>query len=145
MLNRTCEYAVRALVHLAVHADEWPIPGWAIARQARIPRKYLSAVLAELVRAGILDSTPGKCGGFRMARTPAQTRLWDVVQPFEPFEGGHCPFGNKACSDDAPCAVHREWKKVIGAEQRFLKQTSVRDLAAEGKRTRRRPAKTVRR
>jgi Rrf2 family protein len=129
MLSLTSQYALRALIHLAVHVDQWPIPGNQIAEGAEIPAKYLSKVLGDLVRVGVLTSSRGIGGGFRMLHPPKETRLIDVLAPFEQFERRRCPFGNKECGDHEPCLAHDRWKKVIEAEQGFLRRTSVYDVA----------------
>jgi Rrf2 family protein len=136
MLSRTSHYALRALVYLARHEEEWPIPGARMAQAADIPRKYLSKVLGDLVRSGVLESTPGRTGGFRLCHPPDRTMLIDVLAPFEHFERRDCPFGNQICSDSNPCGTHYEWKKVLTARQDFLRNTSLRDIAieTEGKR-----------
>jgi Rrf2 family protein len=128
MLTLTSEYALRALIYLTQHAQEWPIPGRRIAEGAEIPAKYLSKVLGDLVRCGVLDSSPGKHGGFRLRRSPKETRLFDVLAPFEQFERKRCPFGNQACSEENPCFAHHRWKRVLDAERRFLQETSVHDV-----------------
>ncbi len=129
MLSRTSEYALRALIHLAQHEEDWPISGSRIAAETEIPPNYLSKILGDLVRAGVLESSPGKTGGFRLKRTARQTKLYDVVAPFESFDHRRCAFGNQECGDANPCLAHKEWKKVVDAKQRFLKRNSVHDVA----------------
>ncbi len=130
MLSLTSEYALRAMIYLAQHVDDWPIPGRKIAEEANVPRKYLSAILGDLARAGILDSSPGTGGGFRMVRSPKEIRLSEVFAPFEPILAHRrpCPFGHEECSDDDPCAGHDQWKQVRETYSRFLEQTSVFDV-----------------
>lgn len=138
MISLTGEYALRALIYLAQHADEWPVPGRTIAKETKIPRKYLSSILGDLVRAGVLDSTPGPGGGFSMVRTPKETMLIEVLAPFEPSLGTQrsCPFGNTMCGGDDPCTGHEHWKEVQEAYSRFLEETSVHGVAfkARGRR-----------
>lgn len=129
MLTRTSEYALRALIHLAQHEDDWPLTGRCIAEQAKIPRKYLSKVLGDLVRVGVLESSPGRTGGFRLRRAAKKTALMDVLAPFEQFNQQSCPFGNRRCDDDNPCNAHDQWKKVVETKQRFLKKTTIYDIA----------------
>jgi len=129
MLSRTSEYALRALIHLAQHEEDCPISGAHIAGETGIPPKYLSKILGDLVRAGVLDSSPGKTGGFRLRRSAKKVSLLDVLTPFEQFERRRCPFGNAECSDLNPCNAHEQWKKVIETEQRFLMKTTVHDIA----------------
>jgi len=130
MLTLTAEYALRAMIHLSRNMSDWPISGQEIARRCRIPRKYLSAVLADLVRAGVLEASRGKNGGFRMARPREQIRLVEVLAPFEPVLANRrpCPFGNVVCNDDQPCAGHFRWKAVREAYYDFVNGTSVRDV-----------------
>lgn len=129
MLTLTSEYALRATIYLAQRADDWPIPGRVIAQQTGVPAKYLSAILRDLVRAGVLTSTRGKNGGFRMAQPPAKTMLLRVLAPFERLGPERCPFGNIHCSDGDPCLAHAEWKKVLESRMRFLGRTSVQQVA----------------
>lgn len=148
MISRTSEYALQAMIHLAQHVDEWPIPGRKIAEETGIPRKYLAAVLGDLVRAQVLKSSPGAGGGFRLARSAKKIRLSEVFAPFEPILANRrpCPFGQKTCSDDDPCAGHDEWKRVRGAYQRFLEKNSIYDVAFthQGRRAARAPRRTKR-
>ena len=130
MISRTSEYALLAMICLTRHVDDWPIAGRKIAEEAGIPRKYLSAILGDLVRIGILESSPGTGGGFRIARSPKEIRLSEVFAPFEPILANRrpCPFGKEVCSDDDPCAGHDQWKRVRETYSRFLEQTSVFDV-----------------
>lgn len=133
MLSVTAEYALRAMVYLARNADSWPISGPRIAEAAGVPRKYLSTILADLVRAGLLEATRGKSGGFQMTQSPRTISLSQVVAPFEPILSNRktCPFGNQICSDKDPCSAHDRWKEVNAAFSRFLEGTTLQDVAAK--------------
>lgn len=133
MISLTGEYALRAMIYLARHRDEWPISGPRIADDAKIPRKYLSAILADLVRAGLLEGTRGKSGGFRITRPPKRIQLADIVRSFEPVSSHRqsCPFGNAICSEADPCGAHERWKGVKAAFDRFMEDTTLYDVAAK--------------
>jgi Rrf2 family protein len=122
MLSITGEYAHRAMVYLAKNAERWPISGPRIAEAAGVPRKYLSAILANLVRAGLLEGARGKRGGFRITHPAQRIRLADVVAPYEPVNSQRrtCPFGNAVCSDTNPCGAHEQWKSVKAVYDRFF-------------------------
>ena len=96
-----------------------------------IPAKYLSNILGDLVRHGILQSSRGKGGGFRLRLPAAEMTLYEVLQPFEQFDPLRCPFGSKACSDETPCLAHTQWMHVVETERRFLCDTSVYDVAVQ--------------
>ena len=131
MISLTSEYALRAMIYLAQHADRWPVSGKEVAQGAGIPAKYLSTILSNLVRDGVLESTRGKSGGFRMVKPPKLTFLIDVLAPFEQLDQGRCPFGNTRCGDDDPCLAHHRWKKVVNSFHQFLHNTTVYDIAVQ--------------
>lgn len=145
MISRTSEYALQAMIHLARHVDDWPIAGRKIAEETGIPRKYLAAILCDLVRVQVLESSPGARGGFRLARSAKEIRLSEVFAPFEPILANRrpCPFGQEVCSDDDPCAGHDQWKHVRETYGRFLEKNSIYDVAFT--RRKRRAAKAPRR
>ncbi|GFO82619.1 MAG: putative HTH-type transcriptional regulator [Methyloceanibacter sp.] len=133
MLSVTGEYALRAMVYLAENIERGRVSASRIAAIAGVPRKYLSAILADLVRAGLLDGTRGRSGGFQMKRAPRSISLAQVVAPFEPVTAKRksCPFGNQVCSDTDPCFAHERWKAVKAAYARFLEETTLGDVAAK--------------
>jgi Rrf2 family protein len=138
LLSLTGEYALRAVVYLARHIDDGPIPGRQIAADLEVPRKYLSSILGDLVRTGLLEASPGRTGGFRLVRPPRSVRLLDVVAPFEQVKTARrpCPFGNATCSDVDPCAGHDRWSSVKKEYGRFLEETTVFDVAQPGRKSR---------
>lgn len=119
------------MIYLAQNVDDWPIAGRKIAEEAAIPRSYLASILGNLVRAGILDASPGTRGGFRLNRSAKEIKLSEVLAPFEPILARRrpCPFGKEECSDDDPCARHTQWKTVRESYSRFLEKTSVFDVS----------------
>ena len=86
-ISAKADYAVRALVVLARHTspDEGPVTVDRIAREGDIPPRFLEGILAEVRRAGLVDSKRGAEGGYRIARDPADIRvpLERVRWPFE--------------------------------------------------------------
>ncbi len=144
MLSLTSEYALRAMTYLAKHQPDWPIPGKQIAEEADIPPKYLSKVLGDLVRAGLLEATRGKSGGFRMARPARKISLLEVLVPFERVERRLCPFGNDRCGDEDPCVAQEKWKQVLEAYQNFLERTSIHDVSVKKRRDQSKTGKRMR-
>ncbi len=135
-MTRTGEYALRAMIFIAQWGGAKAIPGRAIAKGTGIPLKYLQKILGDLTRCDMLTSAPGKTGGFQLRRPAGRITLRDVLAPFERTHAAHCPFGNVVCSDRKPCRAHREWKKVVETEQRFLEKTTIADVASAAPRKR---------
>jgi Rrf2 family nitric oxide-sensitive transcriptional repressor len=68
-ISHTAEYALRAIVWLARDPDT-SLGTPRIARATRVPLGYLPRVLQALARADLVESTPGRAGGFRLTRSP---------------------------------------------------------------------------
>ena len=137
MLSQTAEYALRAVLYLAEPRHAGPVRVEAIGRALDIPASYLSKTLATLVRAGILRSTRGPHGGFRLAVAPQDVRLSRVIAPFDDLGARrHCLLGHPACSDDGACSAHDAWKQTAALVERFFRTTTVADLGGTNVKTR---------
>ena len=128
MLSLTAEYALRTVLFLADRGGQ-PARVEEIAQALGVPRNYLSKTLHRLAREGILRSTRGKGGGFRLGVDPGRLTLLRIVAPFDQMPGErHCLLGRPQCSDRNPCPAHSRWKAVSGRVADFFRETTVRDL-----------------
>ncbi len=129
MLSGTAQYALRAVLYLAEQTSETPTPAADIAANLEIPDNYLSKILHQLSRAGILDSTRGKNGGFQLAIPPEKLTLLEVIGPFDRIEKSPtCLLGRPECSDVEPCRAHRRWKAIALEVTEFFRSTTAADL-----------------
>lgn len=128
MLSQTAEYALRAVLHIAEHGTERPVPVGDIAVALDVPRNYLSKTLHQLSRAGVVSSTFGPGGGFMLGTGAESLTLDRVIAPFEPSGERHCLLGRSPCRDSAPCLAHGRWKDIAAQIQAFFASTSVADL-----------------
>ena len=136
MLSQTAEYALRAVLAIAAEPDGQPAGAGRLAGVLGIPQNYLSKTLHQLARAGVLESTRGKLGGFRLARSAEQISLLDVVEPFDDITGRRtCLMGRAVCSDHNACAAHERWKRVAEQTAEFFRGTTVGDLVHPRRRT----------
>lgn len=133
MLSRTGEYALRAVLLLAGRETDRAMPADAIADELDVPRNYLSKTLNRLVRRGVLRSGRGPRGGFRLACSPEELAVADVVAEFE--ERGSewkCLMGGRACDPERPCAAHEQWKTWSRPLSQWMDGTTVADLLGSG-------------
>lgn len=129
MLSKTAEYALRAVVAIAKVEEERPVLAREISSKGHIPNKYLSKVLRDLVHAGVLSSTRGIGGGFRLKKRAGKLKLIDVVKPFDDIPArSRCPLGHAKCTDDSPCAMHDQWRPVKEAFRTLLDDTTIAQL-----------------
>ena len=80
MLSQKIRYAIRALQHLADHYGEGPVQLSEISEKQKIPPKFLTVILSELTRFGIVDSQRGKDGGYWLAIAPIDITYGDLIR-----------------------------------------------------------------
>lgn len=136
--TETGKYALRALLYLGSHAGErgesnGPLPATEIAEAENIPPFYLSKVLKDLVRAGILRSVRGRGGGFQLARPATEISVIDVLEAAEEISrrSQACILGLDACNKNCPCVLHAIWTEFRDALVSRLEDLSVYDLVEE--------------
>jgi Rrf2 family protein len=84
MLSSKAKYALRAVTYLAErHADRTLTLATEIADEAKVPKKFLEAILVELRDHGLLDSHRGRYGGYRLARPPSRIAVGDVIRAID--------------------------------------------------------------
>ena len=86
-MSEGVEWTLHCCLTLCLLETDRPVPTAKLAAIFDLPPAYLNKRLQTLVRAGILSSTPGVHGGFRLARPPAKITLMDVVAAVEGREG----------------------------------------------------------
>jgi Rrf2 family protein len=80
MLSQKTRYSIRALQHLADTWRQGPERLDSIAETQNIPRKFLTVILSEMVRGGLVNSTRGRDGGYELALSPLDIRYGDIIR-----------------------------------------------------------------
>ena len=130
MLSQTSEHAIRAVLYLAQQPAGEPVPAERIARALGAPGNYLGKTLNLLVRQGLLASSRGPAGGFRLLREPGDVALAEVVSAVSdrPKQRAVCLLGNRPCRSTSPCAAHARWSEVQEDIRAPLHRTTLADL-----------------
>jgi Rrf2 family iron-sulfur cluster assembly transcriptional regulator len=142
-LSTKGRYAVMAMTDLARRQDEAEGRAVALAEIAarqQISLSYLEQLFARLRRKGLVVSTRGPGGGYRLALSPAQTRISDIVLAVdEPLRATRCGLsktGNgkgapKGCmAGGAKCLTHELWEEMGRQIHGYLASVSVADVLA---------------
>jgi Rrf2 family protein len=127
MLSQTVEYALRATLYIAREPGR-TVRVQEVADAVEAPQNYLSKILGALARSGILESTRGPSGGFRLAKDPADVSLADVVAQFENVDQRRCLLGNGICGQNPSCNAHARWAPIAERMDRFFDTTTLADL-----------------
>lgn len=131
ILSQASKYAVRAVLCLA-RSQQSPLLGKEIAAQLDAPAHFLAKILQSLAKQGLLHSYKGRGGGFSLARPAADIMVVEVIQAIEgPRFGEGCFLGLATCTDEKPCAMHHEWKRIKADLLGVLGGNSVQQLLDE--------------
>ncbi|HZV57687.1 MAG TPA: Rrf2 family transcriptional regulator [Sphingobium sp.] len=117
MLSQRTRYSIRALQHLARHYGEGPIQLAEIASAQNIPAKFLTVILSELSRAGLVATMRGRDGGYWLALAPVDVRYGDILRLTD---------GSLAL---VPCAsrfAHQPCKNCVPEEECELRRIMLR-------------------
>ncbi|MFH8404930.1 RrF2 family transcriptional regulator [Streptomyces sp. NPDC018019] len=138
-MSEGVEWALHCCVTLVWLGDERPVSTARLAASFDLPPAYLNKRLQALVRAGILSSTPGARGGFRLAKPPERISLMDVVAAIEGTEDAfRCTeirrrgAGAEAPDRDfrRPCGISTAMRRAELAWRRELAKQTLADVLA---------------
>jgi Rrf2 family iron-sulfur cluster assembly transcriptional regulator len=133
-INRQTDYAVRVILALAKGGEGTRLSSGTIQREMLIPPALMPRIVAQLSRAQLLNTFPGRDGGLMLPRPASQITLKDVVEAFEgPILLSQCLQVKE--EDDCPfksnCPVSPKWGRVQVAMLRELAAITFESLAQE--------------
>ena len=83
MISTKGRYAVRVMIDLAEHVDDKNVPLKDIAERQMISKKYLEAIVKDLVSAKLIKGSSGKGGGYKLCRKPDEYSVGEILELME--------------------------------------------------------------
>jgi len=133
------EWAVHACALLAVAPADRGLSAKALAEFHDLPPAYLAKHLQALARAGLLTTSRGPRGGYRLARPAGEISLWEVAEAIEGSgaafrcteirQRGPCAASAKACI--RPCGIAAAFGAAEKALRNVLEKTTIADAALQ--------------
>lgn len=122
------EYACLAMLELALRDGSGePVRLRDVAAAHRIPSPFLVQILLQLKSAGLVESTRGAAGGYRLARRPADISLADIVDVME----GPSASGGGDRESAAGRVLQETWRALWANQRAWLAKTTLADLAEQ--------------
>jgi Rrf2 family iron-sulfur cluster assembly transcriptional regulator len=126
------DYASRALLSLALHADtEGPTSVRDIAERTALPQPYLEQILLALKGAGLVRSKRGVGGGYVLSRDPKEILLSEILMAVDgPIVAGDFgdPHTDGACDHEGQCVLLAIWGDVGEHMRHYLESLSLADI-----------------
>lgn len=123
-------YALRVMLHFAIHGSEQYIPLKEIAESEGISQKYLESIMTTLSKAGFVDAVHGKGGGYKLNRSPETYTVGSILKLTEgSLAAVSCTSqGPSACSRATCCQTKPMWDKLDAMIDDFLEGVTLADL-----------------
>jgi Rrf2 family protein len=139
-ISAKSEYAIKALVRLALADGGAPVSARDIVAFTGVPPKFLEQVMADLRHVGLVQSRRGKGGGYVIARDPSRVSFADVIDLIDGrradsiartgapgSDGGK---GRMRGGDQAEALVAPVWREVRECTRAVLGSATIADAAA---------------
>ncbi len=128
ILTKTTEYAVRILTFMAKENKQL-YSAKHLNEKLNIPYKYLTKLMTDLARKGLLTSIKGRDGGFRLSKKSNKITLSEIVESVEGLDSfNSCVLGFHECSNSNPCAMHFVWEENKKNLLETLQNTTIKNL-----------------
>ena len=130
MISTRGRYSIRILLDLAEHRSGDFIPMKDMAERQDISLKYIGKIMPMLKTAGLVDSSHGIGGGYRLTRAPEQYTLWEILQV---AEGDMAPVSclqkdAAVCDRAAECRTLPVWEKYYELTKDYFESITLADL-----------------
>jgi Rrf2 family transcriptional regulator, cysteine metabolism repressor len=140
-ISTRSEYAIKALVRLALSDGSAPVSARDIVAFTGVPPKFLEQVMHDLRRAGLVESQRGKRGGYVLTRDPAAVSFADVIDLIDgpgpeavtrtpETVGSNGGKGRMRGGDQAEALVAPVWREVRERTRAILGSATIADAAA---------------
>ncbi|MDD3173926.1 MAG: Rrf2 family transcriptional regulator [Herbinix sp.] len=137
-LSTKGRYGLRAVLDLAVHADEEAIALSQIAERQGISMNYLEQLIAKLKKAGIVKGIRGAQGGYILAAPAEEISVGAILRALEgdlnPVDCSEVNQGDGMCSNSDSCVTKYVWKRISDSINDAVDTIKLSELVAESKR-----------
>ena len=128
-INKLADYGTVVMVYLA-RRDEQLLNARDIAHHTRLSVPTVSKLLKRLTASGLLNSTRGASGGYRLQRPAAEISVADVIYALDEQRGlTECSFQPNECSLRGFCHVQGNWQLISQSIEAALDSVSLAALA----------------
>ena len=133
MLTQRSKYALRAMTMLAASKPGDMVLVADIAKQRKIPRKFLELILLDLKKRGLLHAKRGKNGGYSLARPANKITFGEIIRitdgPLAPLPCASLTAYRKCddCEDEKTCGIRRIMRSVRDSSSAILDKATLAD------------------
>ena len=121
-------YALRVMIDLAVNDKGDYVSLKDISNRQEVSLKYLEQIMAMLNKAGYVKSTRGNNGGYRLAKSPEEYKVGDILRK---TEGDFAPIAcvnGEECGKRENCKTFKFWQGLDNVINEYVDSKTLADL-----------------
>ena len=132
LIRRDTDYAFRLVAQLAKsYGDENALSARILAKDNHVSYALTCKILQKLAAAGIVGSTMGPIGGFRLLKNPEKTEFKQIVEAIQgPVSVNKCLVGEHLCPLKAKCPVHPKMAVLQSQINNYLKELTLQEFVS---------------
>lgn len=128
-------YAIRLMLDLAMHKDDGYVSIKSISVRQGISEKYLEQIIKMLSKSGLVESTRGAQGGYRLVKEPGEYTVGEILRV---TEGSLAPVSclmdeENRCEHCGDCVTIEIWQNVLDAINEVVDGITLEYLAEKQK------------
>ncbi len=132
-LSNSSQYAIRILAYMADKKDSKLLNATELAKTLYIPYKFLTKIMTELVKSGLVISIRGRDGGYKFEKKTSEIMVSDILAIFnDSIKNEQCVLGIGFCNGLCKCALHDQWVEPRHLLQKMFQESSLEDIAGKG-------------
>ncbi|OIQ26079.1 Fe-S cluster assembly transcriptional regulator IscR [uncultured Vibrio sp.] len=121
-------YAVTAMLDVALHSQQNPVPLADISERQGISLSYLEQLFSKLRKAGLVASVRGPGGGYRLGEDANLIAIGSVISAVdESIDATKCS-GKGDCQGGSRCLTHTLWRDLSARISGFLNNITLGEL-----------------
>jgi Rrf2 family protein len=138
-MSSRARYGLRALIDLGLYSENETVSIQSIATRQNISVGYLEQLMALMKKAGLVKSTRGACGGYRLGRPAGEISVGDILRVLEGgLEAVDCPGNDDGgdCQKADFCVAKHVWKRINDSIMSAVDSVMLSELIEEGRKIR---------
>lgn len=132
-VTRQADYGLLLMTALATHGKGEYVSLREVAERRQLPYRFLTKIIIPLRKAGLVASHEGVRGGYRLAKSPQEIRIRDVLVALgEDLALVRCETGHQNCQSFCQCNARGFWHELQQNLDDVLMKYTLTDLVASG-------------
>ncbi len=121
-------YALRVMIDLAVNDKGDYVSLKDISNRQEVSLKYLEQIMAMLNKAGYVKSTRGNNGGYRLAKSPEEYKVGDILRKTEGDLAPIACVNGEECGKRENCKTFKFWQGLDNVINEYVDSKTLGDL-----------------